>query len=125
MDVHFSSIVEEKIKQAIRDGDFENLPGKGKPLKLDDMEGIPSDLRVGYKIMKNAGMIPEEMQIKKEMITLEELIATCKDPEQKEEYHRKLNEKQLRFQLMMEKRKLGGNSAFHQYRNRIRNRIGF
>lgn len=121
----FSSIVEEKIKQAIRSGDLDNLPGKGKPLELDDLEGIPSDLRTGYKIMKNAGMIPEEMQLKKDMVSLEELIAVCKDPEQKEEYRRQLNEKQLRFQLMMEKRKLGGNSAFRQYRSRIQNRIGF
>ncbi|MBM7553682.1 DUF1992 domain-containing protein [Thalassobacillus pellis] len=120
----FTSIVEEKIKQAIRDGELNDLPGKGKPLPKDDMEHVPAELRNGYKILKNANMIPEEMQVKKEMVSLEELIAYCDDPEQKETYKRKLSEKQLRFQLMMEKRKMNQSGAYRRYSNQIGRRMG-
>ncbi|MFG6117109.1 DUF1992 domain-containing protein [Halobacillus sp. MO56] len=121
----FTSIVEEKIKQSIRNGDFDNLPGKGKPLPKDDMDHVPADLRNSYKILKNANMIPEEMQLKKEMVSLEELIDCCRDPEEKERYKKQLNEKQLRFQLMMEQRKLKSSGSYRRYQSQINQRMGF
>ncbi|MFG6118834.1 MULTISPECIES: J-domain-containing protein [Thalassobacillus] len=121
----FTSLVEEKIKQSIRNGDFDNLPGKGKPLPKDDMEHVPADLRNSYKILKNANMIPEEMQLKKEIVSLEELIDCCREPEERESYKKQLSEKQLRFQLMMEQRKLKGSGAFRRYRGQINKRMGF
>lgn len=57
MDV-FLNIAEEKIRQAIRNGDLDNIPGKGKPLQLEDLSMVPPELRMSYKILKNAGMIP-------------------------------------------------------------------
>ncbi|WP_028784881.1 DUF1992 domain-containing protein [Thalassobacillus devorans] len=121
----FTSIVEEKIKQSIRNGDFDNLPGKGKPLPKDDMDHVPADLRNSYKILKNANMIPEEMQLKKEIVSLEELIDCCRNPEEKEIYKQRLSEKQLRFQLMMEQRKIKSSGAFNRYRSQINKRMGF
>lgn len=59
-----SSIIEEKIQEAIRKGEFDNLPGAGRPLQLEDASGVPEELRTSYKLLKNAGMIPEEMQIR-------------------------------------------------------------
>ncbi|SEA17648.1 protein of unknown function [Thalassobacillus cyri] len=121
----FTSIVEEKIKQSIRNGDFDNLPGKGKPLPKDDMGHMPADLRNSYKILKNANMIPEEMQLKKEIVSLEELIACCRNSEEKETYKKRLSEKQLRFQVMMEKRKLKSSGTFRRYGRQINKRMGF
>ena len=36
--------------------------------------GVPEHLRMGYKILKNAGVLPEEMQLKKEMVSLKTLL---------------------------------------------------
>ncbi len=54
---------DEKIKQAIAKGEFDNLPGKGKPLDLGAYFATPEHLRMGYSILKNAGIIPEEMEL--------------------------------------------------------------
>lgn len=67
-------IVEEKVRQAQADGTFTDLPGQGKPLVLDDDSMIPESLRVGYRILKNHGVIPEEIQWRQEIKTLEDLL---------------------------------------------------
>jgi len=115
----FSILAEERIKEAMKNKEFDNLPGKGKPLPKDDLAHVPSELRIGYKILKNAGMIPEEMQIKKEMLEIEDLIACCYDEEEKEQLKRKLNEKLIRFNLLMEKRKMGQTGAFKRYQSKL------
>lgn len=61
----FSILAEERIKEAMKNKEFDNLPGKGKPLPKDDLAHVPNELRIGYKILKNAGMVPEEVQLKK------------------------------------------------------------
>lgn len=100
------SLVEEKIRQAVEKGELDNLPGKGKPMVQDDLCGVPDDLRMGYKILKNAGAVPEEVQLKKEMVTLEELIARCVNEDEKASLRKKLNQKTLRFNQLIEKRKM-------------------
>ncbi|WP_028400201.1 DnaJ family domain-containing protein [Ectobacillus panaciterrae] len=122
MDVFFA-IAEERIRQSVRNGDFDDLPGKGKPLQLEDLSGVPEELRMSYKILKNAGMIPEEIQLKKDMLTLEDLIACCKDEKERERLTEKLNEKTLRFQQLMEKRRMKGTSAFGMYREKLLRKI--
>ncbi len=118
-------LAEEKIKAAIKKGDFDNLPGKGKPLQLEDLSQVPEELRTSYKIMKNAGMLPEEMQIKKEMVTLEDLIRQCENEDLRADYERKLSEKTIRFHTLMEKRKLSAStSTFRNYRSKIYRRLG-
>ncbi len=50
--------IEEKIKQAIANGEFDNLAGKGKPLNFDAYFNTPEDLRVGYSILKSNNFVP-------------------------------------------------------------------
>ncbi len=57
-------LAEEKIREAMRRGEFANLAGKGQPLQVDDLSHVPEQLRAGYTILKNAGVLPEEMQLK-------------------------------------------------------------
>ena len=47
-------IAEQRILEAQRAGAFDNLPGKGKPLELEDLSWVPEDLRIGYHVLKNA-----------------------------------------------------------------------
>ena len=79
----FEKIIEERILQAQRRGDFENLPGSGKPLEIEDDRHIPEDLRLAYKILKNAGCIPPEIELKKEIHQTRDLLAAMDDTAQK------------------------------------------
>jgi hypothetical protein len=99
-----AKIAEQKIREAMERGEFDNLPYHGKPLKLDDLTGVPAHLRMGYKILKNAGILPEEMQLKKEIVTLQDLLDACYDAIERSTIEKQMNEKILRYNMMMEKR---------------------
>ena len=64
--VGFELVVEERIREAIRAGAFDDLPGAGKPLVLDDDRMVPEDVRMAYRILKNAGFVPPELETRKE-----------------------------------------------------------
>lgn len=110
-------IAENKIREAIEKGDLDNLPNKGKPIILEDLSHVPADLRVGYKILKNSNVLPAEIQLKKDIVTLEDLIDCCYDEQKKHQLKKKLNEKTLRFNIMMDKNKINCSSEF--YKNKI------
>ena len=55
------ALVERRIQQAIARGEFDNLPGAGRPLALDDDALVPAELRVAYRLLKNAGYVPPEL----------------------------------------------------------------
>ncbi len=74
-----TAVAERKILEAQRNGAFDDLPGKGKPLSLTDDSGVPEDLRVCYKILKNAGVTPPELELRRELVTLEALVRCCAD----------------------------------------------
>ena len=84
-------IAEEKIREAQRDGAFDNLPGAGKPLPKEDDSMVPASLRMGYKILKNAGYVPPEVQEQKEIKNIRELIAKTSDESEKYRQIQKLN----------------------------------
>ena len=67
-------LVERRIQEAISRGELANLPGEGRPLELDDDPLIPEDLRVAYRILKNAGFVPPEVHALREIAQLEDLI---------------------------------------------------
>jgi hypothetical protein len=112
-------VAEEKIKEAIAGGEFDHLPGHGKPLKLDDLSGVPEDLRMAYRVLKNTGYVPEEMQLRKEIVSLQDLLNLCKDESERDDLNRKLTEKQLRFNMLMEQRGMAGSSVMETYRDKI------
>ncbi len=84
-------IAEERIREAIQRGEFENLPGSGKPLKFDDELHIPDDLRMAYKVLKNADCLPPELELKKEIRTAEDLLSELKDESEKYRQIKKIN----------------------------------
>ncbi|MBU2621353.1 MAG: DUF1992 domain-containing protein [Proteobacteria bacterium] len=87
----FNKIVEQRILDAQRKGEFDNLPGAGKPLDLEDSSSVPEDLRIAYKILKNADYIPPELELKKEIRKTEELLAGMEDTAEKYRVLKKLN----------------------------------
>ncbi|QHB34265.1 DUF1992 domain-containing protein [Yersinia canariae] len=66
---------ERHIVNAQEKGELDNLPGSGKPLLLDDDTLIPVDLRVGYRLLKNAGYLPPELQDRQEALTITDLLS--------------------------------------------------
>jgi hypothetical protein len=55
------ALVEQRIEAAIARGEFDNLPGAGRPLALDDDALVPPELRLAYRLLKNAGCVPPEL----------------------------------------------------------------
>ena len=70
---------------------FDNLPGKGKPLNLDDDSSIPEDLRLTFKVLKNARCLPIEMELRKEIFNLQQLLTAAIDAESRRELRRELS----------------------------------
>lgn len=79
----FEKIIEERILQAQKRGDFDNLPGTGHPLDIEDDSHIPEDLRLAYKVLKNAGCVPPEIELKKEIHQTRDLLDAMEDTSQK------------------------------------------
>jgi len=87
----FTRIVEERIRKAQRNGEFENLAGSGRPLTLEDDRHIAEDLRLSYKILKNADCLPPEVELKKEIERTEELLRGMQETAEKYRILKKLN----------------------------------
>jgi hypothetical protein len=121
MDI-LAKIAEQRIREAMERGEFDNLPFHGKPIKLDDLTGVPEHLRMGYKILKNAGVLPEEMQLKKEVVSLKTLLDACYDESERQALQQKMNEKMLRYSMMMEKQL--HKPTYQKYHAKIMKRLG-
>ncbi len=66
-------LAEQRIAEAIANGELDNLPGAGRPLELDDDALIPEDLRLAHRILKNAGYVPPELVTLNEIAQLERI----------------------------------------------------
>jgi len=87
----FEQIIEKRIQAAQRKGEFKNLPGAGKPIMFENDSHIPEDLRLAYKILKNANCIPPEIELKKKIQQTEDLLANIEDAKEKYRILKKLN----------------------------------
>ncbi len=98
----FEDPVEIKIKKAMADGEFDNLQGKGKPLDLSKYSEIPDHMRTAYHVIKNAGYVPAEVRLKKEMELTKEKIKQCKSREEKDRLMKKLAEISQQYHFYMD-----------------------
>jgi hypothetical protein len=87
----FERIVEQRIREAQRNGEFDNLEGSGKPLVFEDDSHVPEELRLAYKMLKNAGCVPPEVELKKEILRTEDLLAGMEDTAEKYKTLKRLN----------------------------------
>ena len=111
--------VEDKIKKSIEEGELDNLPGMGKPLDLkDDLPGLPPELKMVYKTLKNAGYIPENEEIKQDNITIKKLLS-CATNGMVGEMHKGELQKKLEFGEFVKKKKLHMNPKFSIYAQKI------
>lgn len=68
------SLVEARIERAIERGELTGLPGQGRPLVLDDDSCVAPELRLAHRVLKNAGFVPEEIELRREITSLAMLI---------------------------------------------------
>jgi hypothetical protein len=99
MDI-FAKIAERRIIEAMENGEFDNLEGMGKPITFEDNTYIPEDLRMAYRILKNAGCIPPELELRNEIINLSALINTIDDDKERLKKLRELNFKIMRINII-------------------------
>jgi hypothetical protein len=99
----FQRIIEKRIQEALDRGDFDDLPGRGKPMQIEDDSGVPEDLRLAYKVLKNADCLPPELQLKKEIRQMEDLLESIPDEKEKYRQIKKINYKIMRLNIMGKK----------------------
>lgn len=76
-------IAEKRIREAEKAGSLDDLPGAGRPLPEDSMANVPEDLRMAYRILRNAGCLPPELAERREISRLVDLLENCSDEKQK------------------------------------------
>jgi len=96
----FQKIIEKRIKEAQKRGEFDGLPGEGEPLKIQDDSHIPEDLRLAYKILKNADFLPAELQLKKEIRQMEDMLENIPDEKEKYRQIKKINFKIMQLNMI-------------------------
>lgn len=99
------SSIEQQIQEAIRRGDFDNLPGAGKPLDLTAYFETPEDMRMAVAMLKGNDFIPDEVEKMNEAARLKESILSCNDEAEKVALTKKLNDLNLSLTLMLEQRR--------------------
>ena len=103
------NMAEQRILEAQRAGAFDNLPGKGKPLKLEDMSWVPEDLRLGYHVLKNAHVLPPEVELRKDIHTLQDLLKHVEDEGERLALAKSIQWKMIRLD-MLKRRSIGANT---------------
>ena len=113
MDRKFNQRVEQQIRKAEAEGQFKNLDGAGKPLPHRPGDALidPMD-SVGHRIMAEAGAVPEEVRLKKELDALRKEFGDTTDPDKRKELMPKLADLEMRYNIAREaRRKFLGTAA--------------
>lgn len=87
----FSKIAEQRIRESIERGEFDNLEHTGQHVDLDDDAWVPEDLRMSYRVLRNTGCIPPELELRNEIINLKKLLTTIDDDKERIKKIRELN----------------------------------
>jgi hypothetical protein len=110
-------LAEQHIQAAIERGELSGLPGEGRPLPHEDLSMVPEHLRAGYRLLKNAGYLPPELEALREIKDAEALLARIRDPDLRDRQLRRLRLLELRLQ---ESRGHGlGDVVQQQYQDRL------
>lgn len=93
-------IIEEKLREAVEAGQFDNLAGCGQPLDLTAYFATPAAVRLGYSVLKSAGCVPEEVELRREIAALQTRLAQCAQPQDGAQLKKELDDKTLKLNLL-------------------------
>jgi hypothetical protein len=118
----FQRLAEQRILEAQRKGEFDDLPGKGRPLELEDLSWVPQDLRIGYKVLKNAHVLPPEAELLKDIHTLEDLLKHVEDEGERKALAKSIQWKLIRLDVF--KRRSRALGSVREYGRKLVRRFG-
>ena len=95
-----SRIVEERIREAQQTGAFDDLSGKGKPLELEEAGYVPEELRMAYHMLKNAHLLPPEIELRKEIHTLWDLLKSVEGEGQRGAILKDIEQRAIKLDLL-------------------------
>ncbi|HYO62828.1 MAG TPA: DUF1992 domain-containing protein [Pyrinomonadaceae bacterium] len=94
--------VKQQIREAMERGEFDNLPGKGKPLDLEAYFQTPEHLRLAYSVLKSGDFVPEEVQLLKEVESLKAELAATTDEARRKQLGRRIADLRTKVALLLE-----------------------
>jgi len=97
--------IESILREAIERGEFDNLPGAGKPLDLTAYFNTPEEVRLAYSILKSADVLPEEASLLKEIAVLKADLDACRDDARIAQLRKAIEDRLLKYNLLNERRK--------------------
>jgi len=103
----FSHVAENRIRHAIAEGEFDNLPNAGQPVDLQEYFSTPVELRLAYSVLKSAGCAPLEVELLKEVAQLKEAVAAASGTCERERLQRALTQRQTQLSILLERRSRG------------------
>lgn len=99
----FTKVAEAKIREALQNGDFDNLPGRGSPIDLTEYFNCPEELRATFQVLKNSGVVPPEVELMKDISALKEQCCNSRDVAEKKAIARQINEKSTHLNCLLER----------------------
>jgi len=105
---YFQRIAELRIREAIERGEFDKLEGFGKPLDHSDYFNAPPELRMSFHILKNAGVVPEEVHLLNNIHQLTAHIKSALTSEEKERFVREKTLLQNKLNILKEQKLIRG-----------------
>ena len=99
----FERIAEQRIRQAMKDGDFDKLPNAGRPLDLDEYFKWPESIRMAYSILKSANCVPEEIELLNEIVRLERSLASAHDEATRDSVRKALADRRTELAVRLER----------------------
>jgi Domain of unknown function (DUF1992) len=109
--VPFDRLVENRIREAMEDGLFDNLEGQGRPLDLEEYFSVPEELRMAYSVLKSANCVPIEVELMNEVARLDRAIAAATDPAERQSLASLRHTRQMQLRMMLERRPRRARSA--------------
>ena len=100
----FGNLIEDKIREAMEAGEFDNLPGKGRPIDLNAYFATPADLRLGYSVLKSAKCLPVEVELMKEIENLKNNLVHCTDNAAQKRLRKEIETRTLKLNLLLDVR---------------------
>ncbi len=98
-------IAEERIREAMNRGDFDNLPGRGKPIDLSDYFKQPGELRLAWDLLRKAKIVPPEVEMMKELEQLEARLQGIMDEPERKKIAEKRESLHIKLRMKLERRK--------------------
>lgn len=101
----FDRIADRRIREAMQEGEFDNLPNRGKPVDLDEYFKWPADIRMAYSVLKSAGCVPEEVELLNEIAALERTLAAAQREDERAQLCKTIALRRTQLEVALERAK--------------------